>query len=78
MSTCRSFQLLLLLTRARLRFRFKMFSYIIIKDGPLVQILQDKNVVDECGPWDSLTSAIHWAESYVAFKNSGKDEPNIV
>ena len=55
-----------------------MFSYVIVNDGPLVQILQDENVIDECGPWDSLSSAIHWAESYVAFKNSGKEEPYIV
>jgi len=54
-----------------------MFSYRIIQEGPMVQVLYGDNVIDECGPWESLTAAINWAESYIAFKNSGLPEPNI-
>lgn len=54
-----------------------MFRYIIIEDGPRVQILYGNNVIDECGPWESLTAAIHWADSYVNLKNSGIQEPII-
>ena len=56
-----------------------MFSYKIIEndDGPLVQILQGSNVIDEVGPWESLGSAINWADQYVYFKNSGEQEPYI-
>jgi hypothetical protein len=54
-----------------------MFSYIIIENGPLVQILHGDNVIDESGPWESLTAAIEWADAYVAAKNSGVVEPNI-
>lgn len=52
-----------------------MFSYIIIEEGPYVQILHGTNVIDECGPWESLPAAINWAESYVGLKNSGITEP---
>lgn len=55
-----------------------MFKYIIIEEGPYVQILQNNNIIDESGPWESLSAAIHWADSYVSFKNSGLEEPNIV
>lgn len=54
-----------------------MFKYIIIEEGPYVQILHGENIIDESGPWESLTAAIHWAESYVSAKNSGIEEPNI-
>ena len=54
-----------------------MFKYIIIEDGPFVQILHGDNIIDECGPWESLPAAIHWAEAYVALKNSGIEEPQI-
>jgi hypothetical protein len=54
-----------------------MFKYIIIEEGPFVQILHEDNVIDESGPWESLPAAIHWAEAYVALKNSGIEEPNI-
>jgi hypothetical protein len=54
-----------------------MFSYIIIENGPLVQILHGDNVIDESGPWESLTAAIDWADAYVTAKNSGVIEPNI-
>lgn len=55
-----------------------MFLYKIIKShtGPLVQIIYGDNVIDESGPWESLVSAISWAESYVGLKNSGIQEPN--
>jgi hypothetical protein len=52
-----------------------MFSYIIIEEGPMVQILHGDNVIDECGPWESLTAAINWAISYVNLKNAGIQEP---
>jgi len=52
-----------------------MFSYVVIEEGPKIQILHGENVIDECGPWESLGSAIDWAESYVALKNSGIQEP---
>jgi hypothetical protein len=55
-----------------------MFSYVIIEEPILVQILFEDNVVDESGPWESLVSAINWAEQYVSFKNSGLSEPEIV
>jgi len=54
-----------------------MFKYIIVEDGPYVQILHDENIIDECGPWESLTAAVHWAESYVNLKNAGIEEPHI-
>jgi hypothetical protein len=54
-----------------------MFSYIIIEEGPMVQILHGDTVIDECGPWESLTAAINWATSYVNSKNAGIIEPYI-
>lgn len=54
-----------------------MFSYVIIEEGPMVQILHGTNVIDESGPWESLTAAIHWADQYVIAKNSGLIEPVI-
>lgn len=52
-----------------------MFSYIVIEQGPKVQILYGDNVIDECGPWESLSAAVSWAEAYVGLKNSGIQEP---
>jgi hypothetical protein len=54
-----------------------MFKYLILEEGPLVQILHGTNVIDESGPWESLTAAINWAEDYVKMKNLGIEEPNI-
>lgn len=54
-----------------------MFTYLIIEEGPKVQILYGSNVIDESGPWASLPEAINWAESYVNAKNSGLEEPKI-
>jgi hypothetical protein len=54
-----------------------MFSYIIIEEGPMVQILHGTNVIDESGPWESIASASSWAEAYVAFKNSELSEPIV-
>ena len=54
-----------------------MFKYIIIEEGPLVHILHGENVIDETGPWESLSAAVSWAESYVNAKNSGLIEPQI-
>jgi hypothetical protein len=53
-----------------------MFSYVIIEQGPMVQILHGTNVIDESGPWESLSSAIAWAEAFVGMKNAGLSEPN--
>jgi len=55
----------------------KVFKYIIIEEGPLVQIMYGDNIIDESGPWESLTAAISWADEYVLFKNSGIEEPYI-
>lgn len=52
-----------------------MFSYIVIEKGPKIQILYGDNVIDESGPWENLSVAIEWAESYVGMKNSGIQEP---
>lgn len=53
-----------------------MFKYIILKKPePFVQILYGNNVIDETGPWESLTAAIYWAEAYVYAKNQGIEEP---
>lgn len=57
-----------------------MFSYKIITDdprGPYVEIFHSDNVFDVSGPWESLVSAINWAEAYVQAKNSGYQEPYI-
>lgn len=56
-----------------------MFYYKIFEAarGPLVQILYVGNVIDECGPWESLGSAIGWAEEYVSAKNAGLVEPRL-
>ncbi len=54
-----------------------MFSYIIIAEGPYVQVLHGDNVIDESGPWDNLTAATHWAEAYVNLKNAGIQEPEF-
>lgn len=56
-----------------------MFSYKIfeVERGPVVQILQGTNVIDECGPWESLGSAVNWAKEYVDAKNNGLVEPRI-
>jgi len=52
-----------------------MFSYIIVEEGPLVQILHGTNIIDESGPWESLVAAINWAEAYVGKLNAGISEP---
>jgi hypothetical protein len=52
-----------------------MFSYIIVEDGPLVQILYGDNVIDESGPWESLSAATNWANAYVGMRNTGTQEP---
>ena len=52
-----------------------MFSYIILEDGPKVQVLYGDNIIDESGPWESLTAAVNWADAYVGMKNSGIQEP---
>jgi len=54
-----------------------MFSYKIILEGPAVEILYGENVFDVSGPWESLTSAITWADAYVELKNLGTQEPFI-
>jgi hypothetical protein len=54
-----------------------MFSYIIVENGPMVKILHGDNVIDESGPWESLSAAINWAEAYVNLKNSGIQEPQV-
>ena len=54
-----------------------MFSYVIVEDGPLVQILQGDTVIDESGPWESLPSAIYWATAYVNKLNKGIEEPVV-
>jgi hypothetical protein len=56
-----------------------MFSYKITETeaGPLVQIFYGINIIDECGPWESLPAAIDWADAYVSAKNSGLQEPYI-
>jgi hypothetical protein len=54
-----------------------MFSYQIVHESILVQILYGDNVIDESGPWESLQSAVNWAEAYVAKMNAGILEPNI-
>jgi hypothetical protein len=51
--------------------------YVIVEEGPMVQIVDGDNVVDESGPWESLVAAINWAETYVSEKNSGLVEPYI-
>lgn len=53
-----------------------MFSY-IITDDLLVQILYGDNVIDESGPWESVSSAANWAAAYVAKMNAGIPEPQI-
>lgn len=45
--------------------------------GPMVEILYADNVIDECGPWETLVAAINWAEQYTSSKNSGLVEPQI-
>lgn len=56
-----------------------MLSYAIVEaeEGPMVQIIDGENIVDESGPWESLTSAIVWADTYVTAKNNGLIEPYI-
>jgi hypothetical protein len=56
-----------------------MFSYVIIEESDvLVQILFGDNVIDESGPWESISSAITWAEAYVGKKNAGLEEPETL
>jgi hypothetical protein len=55
-----------------------MFSYVIIEESFLVQILHGDNIIDESGPWESISSAISWAEAYVGLKNSGLEEPETL
>ncbi len=54
-----------------------MFSYQVLHETLLVQILYGDNVIDESGPWESLQSAVSWAEAYVAKMNAGIPEPDI-
>lgn len=55
-----------------------MFSYLIIEEPVMVQILYGDNVIDESGPWESTASAANWAAAYVAKMNAGIPEPQIV
>jgi len=55
-----------------------MFSYIIIEEPLLVQILHGNNIIDESGPWESIFSATKWAEAYVGKKNAGIEEPETL
>lgn len=55
-----------------------MFSYVIVEEPLLVQILYGNNVIDESGPWESIASATIWAEAYVGKKNAGISEPETV
>jgi hypothetical protein len=54
-----------------------MFSYVIVEESLLVQVLYGDNVIDESGPWESLTAAINWASAYVNKLNSGISEPVV-
>lgn len=57
-----------------------MFTYVILQNnprGPMVQILYGSNVIDESGPWESISSATSWAEAYVSMKNAGQQEPTV-
>ena len=56
-----------------------MLSYAIVEteEGPMVQIVDGENIIDESGPWESLPSAIDWADTYVTAKNNGLIEPYI-
>ena len=54
-----------------------MFSYVIIEEQLLVQILHGDNVIDESGPWESLTAAINWASAYTNKLNGGVEEPVV-
>ena len=55
-----------------------MFSYVIIEEpNVLVQILYGTNVIDESGPWESLSSGINWASAYVNKLNAGIPDPVI-
>jgi|AntRauMFilla1563_2_1112583.scaffolds.fasta_scaffold05531_3 hypothetical protein len=56
-----------------------MHWYKIIESsrGPLIQVLYGGNIIDECGPWETLVSAINWAEQYVTSRNQGQSEPQI-
>jgi hypothetical protein len=54
-----------------------MFSYVIVEEPLLVQILFADNVIDESGPWESISSAINWAQAYVGKLNSGMEEPQL-
>jgi hypothetical protein len=54
-----------------------MFSYYLVEEGPFVQILYGENVIDESGPWESISAAVNWAEAYVAKRNAGVEEPEF-
>jgi hypothetical protein len=57
-----------------------MFRYNLTYDnprGPMVEILDGANVIDESGPWESIESATTWAEAYVGLKNSNESEPEV-
>lgn len=54
-----------------------MFSYHIVPEQLLVQILHGDNVIDESGPWESMESASNWAEAYVNRLNAGVPEPQL-
>jgi hypothetical protein len=43
-----------------------MFTYNLTHDnprGPMVEILDGANIIDESGPWESIQSASTWAEA---------------
>jgi hypothetical protein len=57
-----------------------MFTYNLTDSnprGPMVEILDGANLIDECGPWESIESATTWAEAYVGLKNSNQSEPQV-
>lgn len=53
-----------------------MFTYEVSDNPPMCRIMSDnKNVIDESGPWESTESAKTWAEAYTNKLNSGIIKP---
>ena len=48
-----------------------MYTYEVLSNPPMCNILKDGVIVDASGPWESEEAAQAWAELFVAKCNAG-------
>ena len=48
-----------------------MYTYEVSEDPVICRIFKDDTVIDESGPWESVTAATNWASLFVEKCNQG-------